>query len=157
MNPEDNSTQATPPEENGASSNAPVQAQTPVETEAQTDTGQAPISAAPSQPIVPVDTVPAAPQPINQELFDQIVEKIIEQQEAIIGPVAVEQAKKVHELKIDWPQHDVDIDGNPQQAIDELVKQYQELFGQIAVQVSKEAVAAIMAQLPADQQPKSLQ
>ncbi len=91
------------------------------------------------------------------QLFDQIVEKIIEQQEAIIGPVAVEQAKKVHELKINWPQHLVGIDGNPQQAIDELVAQYKELFGQIAVQVSKEAVAAIMAKLPPEQQPKSLQ
>lgn len=91
------------------------------------------------------------------ELFDQIVEKIIEQQEAIIGPVAVEQAKKVSELKINWPQHAVDIDGNPQAAIDELVAQYKELFGQIAVQVSKEAVAAILAQMPTDQQPKSLQ
>lgn len=90
-------------------------------------------------------------------LFDQIAEKIIEQQEAIIGPVAVEQAKLVKELKIDWPQHDVDVEGNPQTAIDDLVEQYKELFGQIAVQVSKEAVASLLAQLPTDQQPKTLQ
>jgi hypothetical protein len=97
--------------------------------------------------------------PINDlhALFDQIVEKIIEQQEAIIGPVAVEQAKQVKELKINWPQHDVDITGNPQAAVDDLIEQYKELFGQIAVQVSKEAVSSILAQLPADQQPKSLQ
>lgn len=89
-------------------------------------------------------------------LFDQIAEKIIEQQESIIGPVAVEQAKRVKELKIDWPKHDVDITGSPQNAIDELVAQYKELFGQIAVETCKEAVARYLTQLPADQQPKSL-
>jgi hypothetical protein len=91
------------------------------------------------------------------QLFDQIVEKIIEQQETIIGPVAVEQAKQVHELRINWPEHDVDIVGNPQAAIDELIEQYKTLFGQIAVQVSKEAVAPLLAKLAPDQQPKSLQ
>ncbi len=91
------------------------------------------------------------------ELFDQIAEKIIEQQEAIIGPVAVEQAKQVRALKVNWPQHDVDVQGDPQAAIDNLIEQYKELFGQIAVQVSKEAVANILAQLPADKRPKSLQ
>lgn len=110
---------------------------------------------------VPVDpqAVPAQPAtPTNDlnALFDQIAEKIIEQQEAVIGPIAVEQAKQIRELKIDWPQHDVDVTGNPQQAIDELVEKYKELFGQIAVQVSKDAAASILAQLPADQQPKSL-
>lgn len=92
-----------------------------------------------------------------QEIFDQIAEKIIEQQEAIIGPIAVDRAKLVTALKIDWPQHDVDISGNPQAAIDQLIEQYKELFGQIAVQASKEAVTSLLAQLPSDQLPKSLQ
>lgn len=97
-------------------------------------------------------------QAVNvSDLFDQIAEKIIEKQEAIIGPIAVERAKHVSKLKINWPQHDVDIEGNPQAAIDELIEQYKELFGQIAVQASKEAVASILSQLPADQLPKSLQ
>jgi hypothetical protein len=95
---------------------------------------------------------------MNQnDLFSQIAEKIIEQQEAIIGPIAVEQAKQIHELVLNWPQHQVSVTGDPQQAIDELVEQYKELFGQIAVQVSKEAVANILAQIPPEQQPKSLQ
>lgn len=97
-----------------------------------------------------------AKAPDLNALFDQIAEKIIEQQEAIIGPVAIEQAKRVKELKIDWPKHDVDISGSPQAAIDELVAQYKELFGQIAVETCKEAVARYVNQLPAEQQPKSL-
>lgn len=94
---------------------------------------------------------------MNSDIFEQIAEKIIEQQEAVIGPVAVDRAKLVQELKINWPQHDVDISGSPQTAIDELVAQYKELFGQIAVETCKDAVASILAQLPKEQQPKSLQ
>ena len=37
------------------------------------------------------------------DVFAQIVEKIIEQQESIIGPDAIQQAKHVIELTIDWP------------------------------------------------------
>lgn len=90
-------------------------------------------------------------------LFDQIAEKIIEQQEAVIGPLAVEQAKRVKRLKINWPQHEVDVSGDPQQAIDELVNQYKELFGQLAVETCKDAVSRFVSKLPAGQVPKSLQ
>lgn len=85
-----------------------------------------------------------------------MVEKIIEQQELIIGPIAVQQAQLVNELKIDWPHHAVSISGSPQTAVDDLVEQYKVLFGQIAVETCKEAVAQLLAQLPAEQQPKSL-
>ena len=90
-------------------------------------------------------------------LFDQIAAKIIEQQEAIIGPIAVEQAKQISQLKIDWSQHEVDVSGDPQAAIDRLVEVYKELFGQIAVETCKEAVANFLPQLPSAERPKSLQ
>jgi hypothetical protein len=90
-------------------------------------------------------------------VFDQIVVKIIQQQEDIIGPVAVEQAKQVKELKIDWSKHEVEIGGNPQTALDKLVAQYKVLFGQIAVETCKEAAAKLLQQLPSEQYPKSLQ
>ena len=93
---------------------------------------------------------------MSEDIFDQIVEKIIEQQEAIIGPIAVDRAKLVGALKINWQQHDVDIEGNPQSAVNQLVEQYKELFGQIAVETCKEAVASLLGQLPVDQQPSSL-
>lgn len=108
-------------------------------------------------PDVPKDgTSSATPALDIAALFDQIAEKIIEQQEAIIGPVAVQQAQQVKELKIDWAQHDVDISGSPQVAIDELVEKYKELFGQIAVETCKEAVSRYLSQLPAEQVPGSL-
>ncbi len=94
---------------------------------------------------------------MTTDIFDQIVARIIEQQEAIIGPIAIEQAKLVKELKINWQQqHDVDISGSPQVAVDELVEQYKELFGQIAVETCKEAVKQLLTQVPTNQQPKSL-
>ncbi|MDB5184183.1 MAG: hypothetical protein JWO07_864 [Candidatus Saccharibacteria bacterium] len=109
--------------------------------------------------VVTANTVTESVVPVADDapsLFSQIAEKIIEQQEAIIGPIAVEQAKQIRELAINWPKHDVGITGSPQDAIDDLVEKYKELFGQIAVQVSREASASFLAQLPVDQRPKSL-
>ncbi len=89
-------------------------------------------------------------------LFGQIAERIISQQENIIGPIAVERARLVKKLTLDWPKHSVSVSGNPTAAIDELVERYKELFGQIAVETCKEAVSNLLSQLPADEQPKSL-
>jgi hypothetical protein len=91
-----------------------------------------------------------------QSIFDQIAEKIIEQQEAIIGPVAVEQAKMVGGLNVNWTQHEVDITGDPNAALDKLVAEYKELFGQIAVETCKEAASRMLSQLTPDQVPTSL-
>lgn len=91
-----------------------------------------------------------------QALFQQIAEKIIEQQEAIIGPIAVDRARSVAGLTIDWPQHIVDVAGDPQTVIDKLVDQYKELFGQIAVETCRDAVGRYVMQLPIDKRPQSL-
>jgi hypothetical protein len=65
------------------------------------------------------------------EVYSKIVEQIIKQQEKIIGPVAVEQAEQVPNLKLDWPNHKVSVQGDGAKVIDELIKQYKDLFGQI--------------------------
>jgi predicted Zn-dependent protease len=91
-----------------------------------------------------------------QAVFDQMAEKIIEQQETIIGPLAIERAKLVDRLKVDWSQHSVSVSGDHQAAIDELVTQYKELFGQIAVETCKEAAARFTSQLSPEQLPRSL-
>lgn len=89
-------------------------------------------------------------------VFSDIAEKIIEKQEVIIGPLAIVQAGNISELSINWSQHSVKISGDPQTAIDHLVGQYQQLFGQVAVQTCKEAASRFLAELPADQWPSSL-
>jgi len=90
------------------------------------------------------------------DVFAQIAAKIIAQQETIIGPVAVEQAKAVSGLKVDWDKHEVTVTGNGASVIDKLVDQYKELFGKISVEVCKEAASKLISQLPTDQQPASL-
>jgi len=90
------------------------------------------------------------------DVYAQIATKIIEQQQNIIGPVAIEQAKTVSGLKVDWDKHQVTVSGNQQSVIDKLVDQYKELFGKISVEVCKEAASKLISQLPADKQPSSL-
>jgi len=90
------------------------------------------------------------------DLYVEIVRKIIEQQEAIIGPLAVEQAKRVVNLKVDWPK-EVKFSGDAPLVIDQLVHQYEHLFGRLSVEVCKNATAQLVAQLPLEKQPKSLQ
>lgn len=91
-----------------------------------------------------------------QDIFAQIAQKIIEQQEAIIGPVAIEQAKRVPNLSIEWSKHTVKVSGDQPSTIDNLVHQYEHLFGRLSVQVCKEAAARLVAQLPPDKQPSTL-
>jgi hypothetical protein len=89
-------------------------------------------------------------------VYAQIAEKIIKHQETIIGPVAIEQAQRVPNLKLDWPKHSVAISGDEKGVIDSLVNTYKALFGQISVEVCKEAAGALLGQLPADKLPKTL-
>lgn len=91
-----------------------------------------------------------------QDLYSQIAAKIIEQQELIIGPVAVEQAKRVSNLKVDWTKHSVEVTGDPATVIDKLVAQYEHLFGQLSVEVCKDATQQLVAQLSPEKQPKKL-
>lgn len=91
------------------------------------------------------------------DVYAEIAKKIIEKQETIMGPVAVEQAEQVPNLLIDWAkEHHVTVNGDAAKAIDILVGQYESLFGQISVEVSKEAAAPLLSQLTPDKQPATL-
>ena len=93
------------------------------------------------------------------DLFAQMAKKIIEKQSTIIGPIAVEQAEKINGLVVSWEdgKHEVSISGDGQAAIDRLVEQYKKLFGQISVEVCKEAASPLLNQLPESKQPKTLE
>ena len=90
------------------------------------------------------------------DTYVQMAERIIKQQEGIIGPVAIEQAKRVANLSVDWKNHSVSIKGDGAKVIDKLVEQYKELFGQISVEVCKEAAGPLVSKLSDEQLPKSL-
>lgn len=90
------------------------------------------------------------------DIYAQLVQKIIKEQEKIIGPLAIEQARKVQGIKV-GAKEEVSLEGNEKDVVDKLVNQYKEFFGQASVEVCKEAVKGLKKDLPADQLPKSLQ
>jgi len=93
---------------------------------------------------------------LTQDIYAEIAVRIIQGQENIIGPIAVEQAQQVRELQVDWGQRQVTISGNKVQAIEDLIDKYRDLFGHISVEVSKQAAGSLMSRLPADGLPASL-
>ncbi len=90
------------------------------------------------------------------DIFAQLAEKIIKEQEGIIGPVALEQAHKVKGLNVDWQKHEVSFVGNKTDVVEKLVEQYRSLFGQASVEACKEAVRGIIADVPQNQVPPLL-
>lgn len=90
------------------------------------------------------------------DIFAQAAEKIIEKQEGVIGPLALEQAKKVSGLKIDWSKHEVLIEGDKKTILEHLVENYAHLFGRASVEVCREAVHDLLSKIPSDQLPVSL-
>jgi hypothetical protein len=90
------------------------------------------------------------------DVYAQIAIKIIKSQEVIIGPVAIEQAKRIPHIKVDWDAEQVTITGDEAKTLDALINTYKELFGQISVEVSKEAAASLVGKLPANQLPEAL-
>ena len=87
------------------------------------------------------------------DILEQAAEKIIEEQEKIIGPIALEQAKKVPGLTVNLQKHEVKIEGDQKEILQKLVEQYQHLFGQASVEVCKGAVKDIIKQAPSDKIP----
>jgi hypothetical protein len=91
------------------------------------------------------------------DIFAQIAEKIISEQEKIIGPIALEQARKVNGLSVDDEKDDIKITGDKKEVIDGLVEQYKHLFGQASVEVCKEASRKFLGDMSANNIPSSLQ
>jgi hypothetical protein len=94
--------------------------------------------------------------PVPQPVYESMVKSIIEAQEAVIGPIAVSRAQQVAGLHIDWSTKTVNIDGDPAEVVDRLVKQYSILFGQISVEVCKEAAARYSTQVSGESLPHAL-
>jgi hypothetical protein len=90
------------------------------------------------------------------DIYSDIVERIVREQETIIGPIAIEQAQKVPGLKVDLNKHEISFQGNRMEAVENLIEKYRELFGQASVEACKEAVSGIISQVPNDKVPHLL-
>ena len=87
------------------------------------------------------------------DIYGKITVKIIQEQEGIIGPIALEQAKKVPGLVLHWDIHEVELNGDEKSIVDQLIGQYKHLFGQASVEVCKEAVKDLLRDVPQNQRP----
>ena len=85
----------------------------------------------------------------------QAVSRIIKEQQAIIGPVALDQAKKVSGLSV-TSVDDVKIAGNKKEVLGNLVNQYSKLFGKASIEVCKEAIEPLSEKIPASDLPDIL-
>lgn len=92
---------------------------------------------------------------MSNDTYSQFAEKIIKEQETIIGPIALEQARKVQGLEISNTKG-VTIVGNSKEVLENLVGQYAKLFGQASVEVCREAVKGLVGNVSKDQIPQVL-
>lgn len=90
------------------------------------------------------------------DIFAQLADKIIKEQETIIGPIALEQAEKVPGLRIDSQKHEIAIEGDQKAILENLVRQYEKLFGRTSIEVCRDAVKGIISQAPREQVPQLL-
>lgn len=85
----------------------------------------------------------------------QAASRIIKEQQTIIGPLALEQAKKVSGLTIKSVD-DIVVTGDHKAALNNLVNQFSKIFGQASIQVCKDAFEAYQDKIPATEIPDVL-
>jgi hypothetical protein len=91
-------------------------------------------------------------------IFSQMANKIVKEQELVIGPLAWIEASKVPGIRIDKVNRIVELgDDNGTQVINGLVNQYKRLFGLASQEVCKEAVKNLLTGLSQTEIPLSLQ
>ncbi|MEI7719732.1 MAG: hypothetical protein WCI89_00790 [bacterium] len=91
--------------------------------------------------------------------LDHIAEKIIQEQELIIGPLAWSEASKVSGLSVseEGKTKTVHIEAIDHKAVvDALVAQYERLFGRASHEACRAAVASLLANMSLGDIPTSL-
>lgn len=88
-------------------------------------------------------------------IYSQIISKIIQEQQSIIGPIALEQARKVTGLRVESVD-DITITGDEKQVLSNLVTEYEKLFGRASIEVCRDAVKEVKPPIPNDELPQIL-
>lgn len=89
------------------------------------------------------------------DIYKELALKIIKAQEDIVGSVALDLAKKVPGIAFDASQN-ITITGDQKDVINQLIKQYENLFGLASIDACKRATRKITLTLPKDQLPPLL-
>jgi len=90
------------------------------------------------------------------EAIEKIASKIIEEQAAIIGPVAWTEALKVKGLRVDSTTRELHIEGDSKEVLTNLVGQYEKLFGKLSREVCRDAVRPLIAFAEENEIPETL-
>ena len=95
---------------------------------------------------------------ITSDSVITIIRSIIEHQKVIIGPLAIDQARKVPGLVIENGSGlKISVkDVNLTTVIDQLVNCYEELFGQTSIEVCKEAIKESSVSIKPEELPPKL-
>jgi len=87
----------------------------------------------------------------------KIAIRIIKRQELVIGPLAWDEAMKVPGLHFDEQHESAYFDeGDKKTIINNLVAQYEKIFGKASHAVCRDAVLDLIAQMPPEEVPSSL-
>lgn len=87
--------------------------------------------------------------------YREAISRIIKEQQAIIGPVALEQARQVSGLKV-TSASEVSLEGDKRKILESLVNQFAKLFGRASIEVSKEAFEPFVDKIPEAEVPDVL-
>lgn len=87
--------------------------------------------------------------------YSQLISQIIKEQQLIIGPIAIDQAKHVSGITINSID-DIRVKGDQIQILSNLVNEYAKLFGRASVEVCRDAIKEITPPIPDDQLPQIL-
>lgn len=90
------------------------------------------------------------------DAYAQAISNIIKEQQSIIGPIALDQARKVSGLEV-VSVDDVKVTGNKKDVLGNLVNQYAKLFGKASVEVCKEALQPYLDKISSSEVPDVLQ
>lgn len=90
------------------------------------------------------------------DILSKIAVRIIREQEVIIGPIALQEAKKVKGMKIDTSSWQIFFSGDKKNVVNDLVRQYSRLFGRASEEVCRDAVRDLISDLPKQDIPSSL-
>jgi hypothetical protein len=90
------------------------------------------------------------------DIYAQVISRIVKEQQSIIGPIALDQARKVSGLTINSVD-DIKINsGQEKTVLTALINEYKDLFGQASVEVCKEAFGEFSDKIPATDVPDIL-
>jgi hypothetical protein len=89
------------------------------------------------------------------DTYTHAVNQIVREQQMIIGPLALDQAKKVPGIEV-TANKDITLNGDGKQILDNLVRQYATFFGNVSVEVCRDAIRELQPTLPTEDLPDIL-